>query len=400
MLTACVFAALAASTASPAPWASVYDFGMKTVRFQLTQLKWDVVSAVVLIGLSFVPGVAQQGLELATSPGRPLNLLGICLIVIQGGSVAILRRWPQWSLALTFAAFSAYQLLGFPTTFAALGLLVALVGAGALLQRYRMLTSMLVLGGYAALVAALIPLDAALTVFDALTFGALLAALWIFGSWLRSQAAMRRSRTESAERETITAERARIAHELHDVVTHHVTAMVVQVEAGQFRPNLDQGTMELLASIADGGRTTLEDLRSLLGALDGKAEITRAPAVQQVSEVIARACSAGQQVEFVERGEARPLTGATALVVVRVVQESLTNAMRHAHDGAAAVEIAYGQHEIMVEVVSSGRSRKNTASISGARGIIGMRERVELVGGTLQAEPVGQRFVVRVRIPW
>ncbi|WP_146113627.1 type II CAAX prenyl endopeptidase Rce1 family protein [Arthrobacter sp. MYb216] len=119
-----------------------------------------------------------------------------------------------------------------------------------MLQRHRMLTSLLVLGGYAALAAALIPLDAALTVSDALAFGALLAALWFFGSWLRSQAAMRRSRSEAAERETITAERARIAHELHDVVTHHVTAMVVQAEAGQFRPNLDRGTLDLLASIA------------------------------------------------------------------------------------------------------------------------------------------------------
>ncbi|MGP9784459.1 sensor histidine kinase [Glutamicibacter sp. AOP12-B1-11] len=272
-------------------------------------------------------------------------------------------------------------------------------GRGALLQRHRMLTSLLVLGGYAALAAALIPLDAALTVSDALAFGALLAALWFFGSWLRSQAAMRRSRTEAAERETITAERARIAHELHDVVTHHVTAMVVQAEAGQFRPNLDRGTLDLLASVADGGRTTLEDLRSLLGALDGKAESTRAPAEQQVSDVVSRARSAGQLVEFVERGARRPLTRATGLVTVRVVQESLTNAMKHSRDGAAAVEVAYGQHEIMVEVVSSGRRRKRMASVSGGRGIIGMRERVELAGGELQAEPVDQRFVVRVRIP-
>ncbi|MGM7680075.1 sensor histidine kinase [Microbacterium sp. A94] len=369
------------------------------VRFLRAYVTWDVLSAVILVSLSFVPGVAQQGLELAASPDRPLDLLGITLIVIQGGSVALLRRSPHWSLALTFSAFAAYQLLGFPTTFAALGLLVALVGAGALVERHRTLTAMLALGGYIALVAALIALDAALTVLDALVFGALLAALWVFGSWLRSQAALRRSRTERAEWETITAERARIAHELHDVVTHHVTAMVVQAEAGQFRQNIDQGTLELLASIADGGRMTLVDLRSLLGALEGDAEITRAPAEQQVGDIVTRARAAGQQVELVERGDPRPLAGATGLVVVRVVQESLTNAMKHARDGAATVTVAYGEREILIDVVSSGRSRKSTASISGGRGIIGMRERVELVGGDLQAEPVGEQFVVRVWLP-
>ncbi|MGO2113053.1 MAG: hypothetical protein ACTH31_15720, partial [Pseudoclavibacter sp.] len=99
---------------------------MGAVRVALAPVKWDVLTAVVLVGLSFVPGVAQQGLELAASPDRPLNLLGVALIVIQGGSVALLRRWPTWSLTLTLLAFAAYQMLGFPTTFAALGLLVAI----------------------------------------------------------------------------------------------------------------------------------------------------------------------------------------------------------------------------------------------------------------------------------
>lgn len=249
--TACLLCALWPFTRLFA--SSMYDSGMKLARFPLARSRWDAVTAAVLIGLSFVPGLAQQGLELAASPDRPLNLLGITLIVLQGGSVAILRRWPQWSLALAFSAFSAYQLFGFPTTFAALGLLVAVVGAGAMLQRHRMLISILALGCYATLVAALIPIDATLTVPDALAFGALLAALWIFGSWLRTQATMRRDRAGQAEREAISAERARIAHELHDVVTHHVTAILVQAEAGQYHPDLDRRTLDLLASIADGG---------------------------------------------------------------------------------------------------------------------------------------------------
>ncbi|MGO2113079.1 MAG: sensor histidine kinase, partial [Pseudoclavibacter sp.] len=197
--------------------------------------------------------------------------------------------------------------------------------------------------------------------------------------------------------EAIAAERARIAHELHDVVTHHVTAMVVQAEAGQFRDEIDPQTRDLLASIAEGGRTTLVDLRSLLGALEGDAEISRSPAQQNVDDIVARARTAGQQVEFVERGERQTLTGARGLVLIRVVQESLTNAMKHARDGAASVAITYGEREILIEVVSSGR--RSAASTPGGRGIIGMRERVEFVGGELQAEPSGERFIVRAKIP-
>lgn len=370
---------------------------MRLARFLVTHVAWDAATAVVLIGLSFVPGVAQQGLALAEASGRSLDPLGVVLIVVQGGAVALLGRWPQWSLAATFAAFSVYQLLGYPTTFAALGMLVALAGAGALVQRHRILTLTITLAAYVALVAALIARDADLTVLDAVVFGALLTALWMFGSWLRSQAALRRSRAEQVERETIAGERARIAHELHDVVTHHVTAIVVQAEAGQFRAGVDETTRGLLASIADGGRTTLVDLRSLLGALDGGADITRSPVEQQIRDIVARARSAGQRVELVEHGRRRPLAGAIGLVVVRVVQESLTNARKHARDGAASVEISYDDREILVDVVSSGRT--SPASATGGRGIIGMRERVEFVGGELQAGPEGDRFAVHARIP-
>lgn len=373
--------------------------GVKTMRMPLANIRWELVSAAVLIGFSFVPGMARQGLELASSENHELNALGIVLIVVQGGSVALLRRWPKAALAAAFLSFAAYQLLGFHTTFAALGLLVALVGAGALAQHHRLLAALVMLAGYGLLVVLLMQRDPTLTVPDAVAFGAMLAALWIFGSWLRAQAAIRRRHTEMLERETILAERARIAHELHDVVTHHVTAILVQAEAGAFHPQLDATTQQLLASIADGGRETLADLRSLLGALDGTTGTTRAPAQQQAADIIARARAAGQQVDFVEHGERYPLDGATGLVVVRVIQEALTNARKHAHDGAAAVQISYLDEQIIVEVASFGHRARGTAAKSGGRGIIGMRERVEMAGGQLQVEQLDGRFVVRAGIP-
>ncbi len=359
---------------------------------------WDILLACVLIVLSFVPGVARQGLELAGLPDRPLDLLGVSLIVVQGSGVALLRRRPAWALAQTGAGFAAYQLLGFPTTFAALGLLFALVGAGALIERNRRMTAALALGAYVVLAVALLTFDVELTVVDTLIFGVLLATLWLWGSWLRSQAASRQVLAQSAERDTIAAERARIARELHDVVTHHVTAMVVQAEAGQYQPALNPKTLDVLASIAEGGRSTLIDLRSLLGALEADAADGRAPALQSADEIVASARATGQHVQLTERGKPRALPGTPGLAVVRVVQESITNARKYATDGSASVDIEYAEDAVLVEVASSG-PEKGLASTPGGRGIVGMRERVESLGGDLQAGPVGDRFMVRARIP-
>ncbi|MFJ4046115.1 sensor histidine kinase [Microbacterium sp. NPDC089987] len=360
--------------------------------------RWDILLAVALVGLSFVPGVARQGLELAGLPDRPLDLLGIALLVVQGGAVALIRWRAGWALAVTGAAFAAYQLLGYPTTFAALGLLVTLVAAGALIEQHRRLTAVIALSAYVALAAALLAFDVHLTIVDTLTFGMLLAALWIWGSWLRSQAAARRAREVAAERDAIAAERSRIARELHDVVTHHVTAMVVQAEAGGYQPNLDAGTQAVLASIADGGRATLVDLRSLLGALEAGSSDSRAPMLQTPDEIVAGARAAGQSIRLRTHGEPRRLQGAAGLAVVRVIQESITNARRYATDGAATVDVTHDEHAILVEVVSSGTGPEPT-STAGGRGIVGMRERVESLGGDLQAAAQGDAFVVRARIP-
>lgn len=359
---------------------------------------WHIFLACALVVLSFVPGVAHQGLELAGLPDRPLDLLGVSLIVIQSSGVVLLRRRPASALALTGSGFAAYQLLGFPTTFAALGLLFVLVGAGALIERNRTMTVGLAVGSYIALAAALLTFDVELTVVDTLVFGVLLATLWLWGSWLRSQAASRQVRTQSAEREAIAAERARIARELHDVVTHHVTAMIVQAEAGQYQPALDPKTHGILASIAEGGRSTLIDLRSLLGALEADAAGGRAPALQSADEIVAIARATGQHVQLTERGSPRALLGTAGLAVVRVVQESITNARKYATDGSASVDIEYADDAVLVEVASSGLV-KGSASTPGGRGIVGMRERVESLGGDLQAEPVGDGFIVRARIP-
>lgn len=155
---------------------------MNIPGLRFARARWEILVAPALIALSFVPGIAQQGLELAGLPDRPLDLLGVALIVLQGGSVALVRRHPAGALTGTGAAFAAYQLLGYPTTFAALGLLVALVAAGALIERSRRLAAAIALAGYVALAAVLLTFDAGLTVIDTLAFGLLLTALWVWGA--------------------------------------------------------------------------------------------------------------------------------------------------------------------------------------------------------------------------
>ncbi|MCT1395229.1 histidine kinase [Microbacterium sp. p3-SID338] len=366
---------------------------------QLLRSRWDVVVAGALVFLSFVAGVAQQGLELAGLPDRPLDPGGLCLIAAQGGSVALLRRWPGLALAVCFSAFAGYQLLGYPTTVAALGLLICLVGAGALASRHRGVIAGAVLAGYVVFAVVLLQVDRGLAVTDAVVFGLMLAALWLWGSWLRTQRASRRERALQAETDAIAAERSRIARELHDVVTHHVTAMVIQAEAGRLRPDLDEETSRVLSSIAEGGRATLVDLRSLLGALEATADDSREPALQTVAEIVARARSTGQTVRLEERGEPRVLHGAAGLAVVRVVQESITNARKHARDGVADVLVEYVSDAILVEVTSPSRHRVAPGATGGGRGIIGMRERVESLGGEMRAVTEGDLFAVRARIP-
>lgn len=376
-----------------------YDAGVRVVAARILRTRWDALVAITLVGLSFVPGVAQQGLELAQASDRPIDALGISLLVVQGGGIALLRRWPATALMLVGLAFAAYQLLGYPTTFAALGLLVALVGAGALISRHRRLIAALALIWYVALAAVLVALEGRLSSTDALVFGILLALLWVLGSWMRAQAALRQRHAERLEQDAIAAERARIARDLHDVVTHHVTAMVVQAEAGQYQQGLDETTRALLASLADGGRSTLVDMRSLLGALEGDATVTRSPALETAVDVVERARETGQQIEYVEHGTPRPLVGASGLAVIRVVQESITNARKHASSGhPVSVTITYRNSDVAVDVTSSGRDDRATPPVGG-RGIIGMRERVELVGGELHAGPTDGSFVVRARIP-
>ena len=215
--------------------------------------------------------------------------------------------------------------------------------------------------------------------------------------WSTAEAEHRRSRAEAAR----AGERARLAAELHDVVTHHVTAMVVQAEAARYLTAEPDRLDQTLTAVTDTGRRAIGDLRHLLDVLDpGHDANPRTPTVGELHDLVEQSRRAGQPVEYVEEGT--PLTdgSSAAIAAYRVVQEGLTNALKHAHGSRTVVRVHHGPDDITVEVSTDGPAAPAASPGGSGRGLAGLRERIGLLGGELNAgRQASGAFVVRARIP-
>jgi signal transduction histidine kinase len=232
---------------------------------------------------------------------------------------------------------------------------------------------------------------------------------------------------ESAAQAAIAAERDRIARELHDIVSHNVSIMVVQ--AGAAREVL--GTMpdeaaSALRAVEDAGRGAMTDLRHLLGLLapspsgedteyeegqdtGSSVDLAPQPGLDRLGSLVDRISFAGLPVEVRISGEPRPLPQGIDVTAYRIVQEALTNALRHGDGGKAEVTVRYADHALRVEVLNTGPSvltgepRPRTAPRQRqgtGRGLLGLRERVAVYGGDLDARRrLGGGYRVRARIP-
>jgi signal transduction histidine kinase len=215
------------------------------------------------------------------------------------------------------------------------------------------------------------------------------------------RAQMAERERDLASREAVVEERARIARELHDVIAHHVSMMVLQ--AGAERRALEQagGDAEVLETIERTGRSALTETRRLLGMLraDGEEPLAPQPRLADVPLLIGQVREAGLPVELEVEGEPRELSAGVELSAYRIVQEALTNALKHAGDAHARVSIRYRPQSIEIEVADDGAGEAD-ASRSGGHGLVGMRERVALYGGrfTARRAPEGG-FVVHVSLP-
>jgi signal transduction histidine kinase len=385
-----------------------------------------------------VPGVAHQEVVVGTGHLPTTTALIVLGVVLTTAPLAFRRRYPAASFGVIMAAVLATN--GYTTTVTFASVIFAAYSA-VVYSRYRWLA---VLG--VAIVAVIVtaafpdttpPVPARFTAL--LILLPTVAVAIAMRTWRRraGDSAERLLRAQAEhEAEThraVEAERARIASELHDVVTHNVSVMVVQAGAarrvlgslpGQ-APGIDgvdgvdgvQTAVEALLAVEASGRTAMGELRHLLGLLAPSGEAPGAddavlvpqPDLGQARSLIERVRAAGLPVELVITG-ARALPPGVDLAAYRVVQEALTNVIKHANQARSVVRIEYGPSELLIDVADDGRPSSGAPGATGpgrsqppgagGRGLIGLRERIAIYAGDLDAGPrPGGGWRVRARIP-
>lgn len=224
-----------------------------------------------------------------------------------------------------------------------------------------------------------------------------------FGARTRSlrAAETRAFELELERREVVAAERARIARELHDVIAHSVSVMTVQAGAAEEMLRLDpERAVDPVRAVQDTGRQALVEMKRLVGVLrDGDEEMGLAPqpGLADVDRLVDEMRQAGLSVDLEVEGERRPLPVGVDLSAYRVVQEALTNALKHAGGAPAIVHLRYRPSTLEIEVVDRGGGGP---AKEGGHGLVGMRERVGIFGGSLDAGPRAEGgFVVRALLP-
>lgn len=211
-------------------------------------------------------------------------------------------------------------------------------------------------------------------------------------------------RAQAAEREqrAVIEERARIARELHDVVSHSISVITVQTQATRLRLGGDHAEAQSLAAIEGTARQAMAEMRRLLGVLraTGDAlELAPQPGLGQVERLVSDVRSTGIDVQLVVQGTPTPLPPGLDLVAYRVVQEGLTNACKHAPSARVRVLLDHSPSAVVVTVEDDGAGSEAAGSAPG-HGLIGMRERVQLYTGRLTAEPrPAGGFIVRAELP-
>ena len=351
----------------------------------------DGLGGLLLLALAFVPPLAAAGTRLGELPRRPVDLLAVLAAAAMTLPLAVRRRWPWAVLVAAGAGFAVQELRGYQS-FAGAGLIVALYSAGLYQRRFRGSLAVAIVIAYAGLCSGLHAAGSTARVQDYLIFLILVGLAAVGGALIRKR------RSEDSE-QARAAERARIARELHDVVTHHVTAIVVQANAARFVAGPGPAA-DTLKVIGDTGRQALTELRDLLGVLDPTrpAPRDRLPGLGQVGELVASTRAAGQPVTLAEEGTPPAMGAGRELAAYRVVQESLTNALKYAAGQPTAVELTYRPDAVTI-TVHTGRASTGPGGGSG-RGLAGLRERVELFGGELTAGPRADGgFLVHARVP-
>jgi signal transduction histidine kinase len=242
----------------------------------------------------------------------------------------------------------------------------------------------------------------------------LLIPFWLVGNavrirQLRADAFEKKATRLEEDREVATqaalaAERNRIARELHDVVAHSVSVMVVRAGAArQVMSTSPEEAREYLMAVESSGREAMTELRNLLGVLSpdtSDLSLAPQPGLDQLEPLLQRVGDAGLPVELRVEGRPRPLPLGVDLAAYRIVQEGLTNALKYSGLAHTKVILEYRDAELKVEILDDGTGHRPAASPEGGRGLVGMQERVALYGGRLEAGArLEQGYAVRAWLP-
>jgi signal transduction histidine kinase len=369
----------------------------------------DVVAALVLCALTVIEVTSS-----APDGSRSLDSLGVVLLLLQTLPIAVRRRYPIAVIWLTGLSVTGYAILGYPTTIGGIGNVVAFYTVAVRLGRKPSGISL-------AIASVCIVIGSAVTVANGWIPAEILAwnlvaylVTWVVadtvrGRRIRAAEAEALAASEAREREdrarlAVAEERTRIARELHDVVAHHVTVMVVQ--AGAARRSLDsspEDAREALAAVESVGRTTLEEMRRILGVLRAGPDdetLQPQPGIDRLPALLDQTREAGLPVALTVEGAPRTLPPGIDLTAYRIVQEALTNTLKHAGRASATVTLRYKPDSFAIEVADDGRGAAALATYADGHGLVGMRERVGVFGGRLDAGPrPSGGYAVRAVLP-
>jgi signal transduction histidine kinase len=374
---------------------------------------WDAALAAVLLAASLADlfAGALQGVY----PHSPWAHLPF--VVVTSVALVFRRRWPLVALVV----FASVQLVWFWALFPAdlqpplvpfVQLLIVVYTAGAYTEGRAARAAVVVVAlGLLSDVPTIVagkPLgevaapDVALLV--AFTFGLLFARLR-HRAEEQEQRALRaeRERLEAAER-AAAEERTRIARELHDVISHDVSLIVLRASVERRVHEGDDATAQALASIESTGREALTELRRMLGVLrrnDTEAPLEPQPGMAQLTDLVEQTRAAGQPVDLVIHGDPVPVPPGLDIAAYRIVQEALTNVTKHAVGAPVTATVRYGPGSLDIEVVNgASRAERRQPAPRGGHGLAGMRERVALFGGSLEASPdAGGGFRLHASLP-
>lgn len=380
----------------------------------ITTVYYGIDNADNVVVREIAPGV-EGVVPRPSGPGGMAFM--VTLAVIASGALALRRRYPLAVLCVVTAATLATPQSVLRLTFYAF---VIAVYSAAVYSPYRVATlaalpvAVVLVGTSGDSVTPIVPNEyIALLILAPMAMAAVGLRTWkLRTDEGRTQlSALEREQAEALRR-AVEHERARIARELHDVVTHNVSVMVIQAGAARtiMKTSPEQAGEALLA-VEAGGRAAMTELRHVMGLLtmaddgdtrnagadlaDTAAELAPQPGLGQLETLVGRVRDTGLPVDLTVTGPTRPLPPGLELAAYRVVQEALTNTVKHASGATAAVTIEYGPEQLRVEVTDAGGQPGAGAHAGSGRGLIGLRERLAVYDGTLNT---GRRLTGGYRV--